>query len=40
MVPEREYSYVSRKLWQGNQQALQELEAAKRFAVFHIRESG
>lgn len=40
LVPEQEYSRISQELWQEDQRARQELEAARKFAVFHIRESG
>lgn len=40
LVPEQEYSRISQELWQEDQQAQQELEAARKFAIFHIRESG
>ena len=40
LVPEQEYSRISQELWQEDQQARQDLEAARKFAIFHIRESG
>ena len=40
LVPEQEYSRISQELWQEDRQARQELEAARKFAIFRIRESG
>lgn len=40
LVPEQEYSRISQELWQEDQQALLEQEAARKFAIFRIRESG
>ena len=40
LVPEQEYSRISQEIWQEDQRGQQELEAARKFAIFHIRESG
>ncbi|UQT48643.1 hypothetical protein M5E87_00260 [Flavonifractor plautii] len=37
LVPEQEYSRISQELWQEDQQTRQELEAARKFAIFRIR---
>ena len=37
LVPEQEYSRISQELWQEDRQARQELEAARKFAIFRIR---
>lgn len=40
LVPEQEYSRISQELWQEDRQARQELEAARKFAIFRIRSPG
>ena len=40
LVPEQEYSRISQEIWQEDQRGQQELEAARKFAIFHIRDSG
>lgn len=40
LVPEQEYSRISQELWQEDQQDRQAREAVRKFATFHIRESG
>lgn len=39
-LPQHEYERVSQAIWQENQQRRQEQEAARRSAVFHVREGG
>lgn len=40
LIPEQEYSRISQELWQEDQQDRQAREAARKFAIFHVRESG
>ena len=37
-LPQREYERISQCIWRESQQAKQEREAARRFAVFHVTE--
>ena len=39
-LPRQEYERISALIWQEEQQARQEQEAARRFAVFHVTEDG
>ena len=39
-LPENVYEKISREIWQEQQQAKLEAEAARRFAVFHVTEEG
>ena len=39
-LPQQEYERISAFIWQERQQAKQEQEAARRFAVFHVTEGG
>ena len=39
-LPENVYEKISREIWQEDQQAKLEAEAARRFAVFHVTEDG
>ena len=39
-LPQKEYERISALIWQEQQQAEQEKEAARRFAVFHVTEGG
>lgn len=39
-LPPREYERISQAIWQEQQQNKQEQEAARRFAVFHVKENG
>lgn len=39
-LPQQEYERISTLIWQEQQQAKQEQEAARRFAVFHVTENG
>ena len=39
-LPQQEYERISTLIWQEQQQAKQEQETARRFAVFHVTENG
>ena len=39
-LPQREYERISQEIWRERQQAEQEREAARRFAVFRVTEEG
>lgn len=39
-LPENVYERISSEIWQEQQQAKQDAEAARRFAVFHVTEEG
>ena len=39
-LPENVYGKISREIWQEDQQARLDAEAARRFAVFHVTEDG
>lgn len=39
-LPQQEYERISAQIWQEEQQARQEHEASRRFAVFHVTERG
>lgn len=39
-LPQQEYERISTLIWHEQQQAKQEQEAARRFAVFHVTENG
>lgn len=40
LLPEHECSRISQEIWQEDQQAKQEREAERKYAVFHVKENG
>ena len=40
LLPEHEYERISHEIWQEQQNRKQELEASRKYAVFHLVENG